>query len=238
MNPVKLFISSSIIELRTACAQALKKYFCLNKNAVDCYCKGCSLILQQIHPNTIYIEPKHSYTKSDIEPILVYSAQKRSTSEPLFFILEHPEFLLPAAANSLLKTLEEPGENIFFIFLSQNANALLPTILSRCDQEFIKNSTDQDLNQNDELLLLILEIYNQQPITAQKIDAILQKKSLEKEISLKILNDFIVQITADENSARKSRFINLAYTFCTTPPAPGSGKIFWRTLILSALEIP
>jgi len=37
-----------------------------------------------------------------------------------------------AAANSLLKILEEPPENLVFILTAQNGDSLLPTILSRC----------------------------------------------------------------------------------------------------------
>jgi DNA polymerase-3 subunit delta' len=48
------------------------------------------------------------------------------------FILEDADRMQPAAANALLKTLEEPSST--FILLSSNGNAILPTILSRCTQ--------------------------------------------------------------------------------------------------------
>ena len=35
------------------------------------------------------------------------------------------------AANSFLKTLEEPVENLYFILVTSDINALLPTIVSR-----------------------------------------------------------------------------------------------------------
>ena len=37
-----------------------------------------------------------------------------------------------AAQNKLLKTLEEPAEGTFFLLTSDNAESLLPTIVSRC----------------------------------------------------------------------------------------------------------
>lgn len=47
------------------------------------------------------------------------------------FIVRRAEELSPAAANALLKTLEEPGAHTHFVLLSSTADALLPTIRSR-----------------------------------------------------------------------------------------------------------
>ena len=38
----------------------------------------------------------------------------------------------PAAANALLKTLEEPAPNVVLILTAESADVLLPTIISRC----------------------------------------------------------------------------------------------------------
>lgn len=42
------------------------------------------------------------------------------------------ESFVPAAANALLKTLEEPPDGTYFLMSSSNRKAILPTILSRC----------------------------------------------------------------------------------------------------------
>lgn len=47
------------------------------------------------------------------------------------FIVRRAEELSTSAANALLKTLEEPGQNTHFILLTSQAGALLPTIRSR-----------------------------------------------------------------------------------------------------------
>lgn len=48
-------------------------------------------------------------------------------------VLIHPaEAMNLAAANSLLKMLEEPPPNVYFILVSSNIRRLLPTLLSRC----------------------------------------------------------------------------------------------------------
>jgi DNA polymerase-3 subunit delta' len=47
------------------------------------------------------------------------------------FVVRRAEELSQAAANALLKTLEEPGPRTHFVLLSATADALLPTIRSR-----------------------------------------------------------------------------------------------------------
>lgn len=48
------------------------------------------------------------------------------------FIVEEAELLDPVGQNALLKTLEEPPPNTWIILVTTRANALLPTVRSRC----------------------------------------------------------------------------------------------------------
>jgi len=50
------------------------------------------------------------------------------------FIIEPAEFLSHEAANSLLKTLEEPVGRVLFILLTTNDNLLPATVVSRCQR--------------------------------------------------------------------------------------------------------
>lgn len=50
------------------------------------------------------------------------------------FIFEEADRMNPAAANSLLKTLEEPPACAVFILLTAHEAAILPTLLSRCQR--------------------------------------------------------------------------------------------------------
>ncbi len=55
-----------------------------------------------------------------------------SENKARVFLLYRPEELSTAAANTLLKTLEEPGDGTYFVLLSEQPGALLDTIRSRC----------------------------------------------------------------------------------------------------------
>ena len=49
-------------------------------------------------------------------------------------LIAQADRMRPEAANALLKILEEPPANTFFVLLSDRPNVLLPTVVSRCQQ--------------------------------------------------------------------------------------------------------
>lgn len=60
-----------------------------------------------------------------------YTEASRS---PRIVVILWAETMLAPAANTLLKTLEEPPPNTYFLLSSDDRSVLLPTILSRCTQ--------------------------------------------------------------------------------------------------------
>ncbi len=62
-----------------------------------------------------------------------------------FFLIWLPELLHPAAANALLKLLEEPPRQTVFLLVSNNPGALLPTILSRTQRVRVRAHTELEL---------------------------------------------------------------------------------------------
>lgn len=58
------------------------------------------------------------------------------------YIIDEVHMLSASAFNALLKTLEEPPDNVIFIFATTEAHKVLPTIISRC-QRFDFSRIDQ-----------------------------------------------------------------------------------------------
>lgn len=58
-------------------------------------------------------------------------AMIRSQTNAKIIILDHVEDMLPSSANMMLKTLEEPPENVYFILITKNLSSLIPTVRSR-----------------------------------------------------------------------------------------------------------
>lgn len=63
--------------------------------------------------------------------VLARSAFAAHEGRAKVFIVRRTEEFSISAANALLKTLEEPGQNTYFILLSAQGDGLLPTIRSR-----------------------------------------------------------------------------------------------------------
>lgn len=59
-------------------------------------------------------------------------------------LLFYADYMNVSAANSLLKTLEEPRENTLIILLAHNPKNLTATILSRCQHVYIPPAYDQN----------------------------------------------------------------------------------------------
>ena len=97
----------------------------------------CSIfrtIINKSNPNLIILDISHDKKFIDINQIreLVINLNKSSfNNKPRFVLIDNIEFLNKNSINALLKTLEEPNENIHFILINNNIK-ILPTLLSRC----------------------------------------------------------------------------------------------------------
>ncbi len=97
-------------------------------------CKSCMQAESKNHPDIIYVtHEKASLGVDDIRnqinnDILV----KPYSSSRKVYIVEDGEKMTEQAQNALLKTLETPPAYGVIILLTNNINAFLPTILSRC----------------------------------------------------------------------------------------------------------
>jgi DNA polymerase-3 subunit delta' len=60
-------------------------------------------------------------------------------------VIPEAENMTISAANALLKTLEEPTENSYIILISEEADTLLPTVISRCQNISIRPPVGQSL---------------------------------------------------------------------------------------------
>jgi DNA polymerase III subunit delta' len=86
------------------------------------------------HPDLSWIVPSgaHEMLVGDVAGVV--SAAARTPFEALrrVFVLERADTLVDAAANKLLKTLEEPPAFVHLILLTDRLGEVLPTVASRC----------------------------------------------------------------------------------------------------------
>lgn len=100
--------------------------------------------LKIIYPDGMWIK------KEQLDELQQTFSTKPIESLRRCYIIYEVDKLNKSAANSLLKFLEEPGENIVAILLTNNINAVLDTIRSRCQIiTFSKNKVEDYITYNN-----------------------------------------------------------------------------------------
>ncbi len=98
-------------------------------------CPSCRKALTGNHPDIIYVkhEKPNTISVDEVRAQLVDDAAIRPYESPYkIYIVEEASKMTPQAQNALLKTIEEPPDYVVIMLLTENREALLPTILSRC----------------------------------------------------------------------------------------------------------
>lgn len=96
-------------------------------------CRSCKLILAAKHPDVHLIAPEGNTLKIDQVRALQHDlALSPVEGRHRVAIIEGMEKATAEASNALLKTLEEPPPSVVLILIAPEPEALLPTIVSRC----------------------------------------------------------------------------------------------------------
>ena len=112
------------------------------------------LILNKSNPNFISIDIEEDKKSIDINQIrnLISSLNKSSfNKKPRFVLIDNIELLNVNSVNALLKIVEEPNDNIYFILINNNKN-ILPTLKSRCLNFNIYLTSNQSLDIANKIL--------------------------------------------------------------------------------------
>ena len=126
-----------------------KAIFCKKSEADSCgSCINCRKMDHQNHPDFKMIsvlEGKSAISIDQIRELKKEIAYKPYDSDHKIYIIETAEKLTKEAANSLLKTLEEPPSFATIILLVEDSGKLLPTIVSRCQQINLSSVSKQKI---------------------------------------------------------------------------------------------
>jgi DNA polymerase-3 subunit delta' len=100
-------------------------------------CQSCGLLAAGTHPDLLWLEPEEPGKAIPVDRIRAvgnFLALKGQYGGRQIVFINPAEAMNRHAANSLLKTLEEPTEDALLILISNQPSLLLPTIRSRCQQ--------------------------------------------------------------------------------------------------------
>ena len=189
-------------------------------------------IQNRSNTNLISIDVNDDKKSIDINQIrnLIVTLNKSSFNDkPRFVLIDNIEFLNLNSVNALLKILEEPNENIYFILIHNNRK-ILPTLLSRCvnfriylsNKDYLKIS-NQLLN--DKLNDLISNDLINYYFTPGEMYHLVQFSSQNNYDLSKIDLKSFLKILIEDGHYKKNNFINnMMYSFI---------ELYFRKLNLS-----
>lgn len=109
-------------------------------------CDTCRRILRRTHPDVHWIEPEgvSGYVIEQMKDLIhdVSLAPIRASAK--VYIIARADLLRGSCANAFLKTLEEPPAGVSFILIARSREAVLDTILSRCQTLIFRRIPDEE----------------------------------------------------------------------------------------------
>lgn len=124
--------------------ELLKLLLCKNKvNNLKCSCNLCNLIENELYPDIRYIYPEGNNIKKEQLIELKEQFQNKSAYDnKQIYVITDATKLNSSSANTILKFLEEPEENIIAILVCDNRYKVIDTIVSRCQILSLKESIE------------------------------------------------------------------------------------------------
>ena len=122
-------------------------------------CENCLAINNSSHPDVFEIDAASNSGVDQVRNLIEQVKYLPTLGKYKVYIIDEVHMMTKEAFNALLKTLEEPPQNVVFILCTTDPYKVLPTILSRC-QRYNLTKIDQA-----DLIKLLTKILNQELIS-------------------------------------------------------------------------
>ena len=117
--------------------------------------KSYKLLQNNSHPNFFLIDlliEKKNIDVGQIREMISYTNKSTFNDSARFILIDNVENLNNNSINALLKVIEEPNENVFFILINNSEKNILPTLKSRCLTFKINLTFNETLNISNSIL--------------------------------------------------------------------------------------
>lgn len=102
-------------------------------------CQACGMADRGDHPDVIVISPEKATVKiSQVRDLIAGVRLGPESGRFAVRIVDEADTMTVEAANSLLKTLEEPLPGVVIILVTTRPQAVLPTVASRCQHMYFQ----------------------------------------------------------------------------------------------------
>ena len=181
-------------------AKSAGKFFLCSKveNGFCGECSVCNRVDKGMYPDIIVLDDEESNTIK-VERIREICHQMEIApleDRAKICIVDECHRMSTAAANAFLKTLEEPLPNRYFWLLTSQPGSLLPTILSRCIQFYIRpQQKDESVEGSAEIQIAFADYLKTRsfeslrPFLDKKEKAIHLLKFLEQKLHSEVIED-------------------------------------------------
>lgn len=108
------------------------------------HCGDCRLVLASTHPDFHVVEPGEGQARvgvDDTRLAVEFAALSASQGRGKCILIPAADALNVQSSNCLLKTLEEPSANTYFLLQAEHRTRLLATIRSRCQSLHLRHPT-------------------------------------------------------------------------------------------------
>lgn len=156
---------------------------------------GCSIFVvpdeAKIEIKNVFLlkpEQKTTITIDQVREVLGQLTVKQTRSQ--FVLIRPADKLGEEAENAILKSLEEPKDNVHFVLITDKPSKLLPTILSRAQMYILKSTKTNvsEISADEKTKLLAKKIIAAKPSDLVDLaEEITKKKDGVREYALDIL---------------------------------------------------
>jgi len=184
--------------------------------------KSFKLVLNKTHPNFHLIDlldDKKVIEIAQIRKMINYANKSAFNNKERIVLIDNAENLNLNSSNALLKIIEEPNDNVFFILIFDNNKKILETVKSRCLKfNFTLSSNEciyitKQIIQRDINDIIDLDLINYYNTVGDFINLINFSLSSNFEVSDLDLKNFLINII-ENKLYRKDTFIkNNIYKF-------------------------
>ena len=154
---------------RLLCSAEANEYACGS-------CKSCKLLLAGSHPDLTILESEEEGKKIRVDDVRTLCTKLNTTAQQggwKIGLILVADAMNINAANALLKSLEEPQGKTLLILVSDRLHALLPTIRSRCQKQYLATPGEdvathwlKEVSGNSSDVAKAIEVSNGRPLLA------------------------------------------------------------------------
>jgi len=127
----------------------------LSKFKINKENRSFKLVQNNSHPNFYLIDlinDKKIIDVAQVREMITYTNKSSFNNNNRYILIDNIENLNNNSVNALLKIIEEPNKNIFFILINNSEKYILPTLKSRCLSFKINFTFNQSINASNKIL--------------------------------------------------------------------------------------